>query len=524
MTRISRSVLVATAIVSTGCAYGNKVKQGDAAVMRKDFVAAAQFFRQACALKKSDPGDPACIRATSISEEVTASSVADAKTACNAGDVDVCLRRLQPARKLSANDARVVEILDLAAKVHLQRCTGTPIANASDAFVLAACVDSKRAEIGTAGYETAADQQRIAASEFIAKAALDKKIATSPAAHYGMMAAAACLSGKSPSAARLEDHRRALAAKSGIPTAFRITIDKKFAAPLNSAAAAALSEFEGAVRAASGSDPAYTVAVRIEDPQHSATEEGQSLEYQAGTRKVPNAAYAELSVQTNTLDRQIRSLSIDAAAKRSDCDQRTVKVAGMVNCFSAACDSFSMKEQACEAAAGLESKLAQTKSELAAADEKLAETPSQIEEPIMKSFSYMQKNHQWTTSATYEIKAGDEVVASDTIDLAFEDVEHPAFAPADFAADPKNEPKPAEYAAKVADVLQPIFSKIVEEMLSAKAAAREAACSASAPWSAEALACWSEANLWRRADLSPAGFVKTAVRWSGANAASTTCR
>lgn len=488
-------------LVLNGCnsAYRAAMSRAEEAAQRGDFMTAAHGYRDACAASPDD--EKACARAPIFAQKATDQAIANARPACDAGDLDQCLPPLLAGWDLIPNHPELTSLFDRAGQVHTERCAQwKPEGTVAQATAGLACLQTRATQIPVQSYQSQLSGRANQLSQRFAGLAAALSGASTAGAANVLWSAAQCLAPETNVAGQADSARQGFLAQSSIPVAIRVEgkIPNPIASNLNACQSLAGNLAPAARCAVSSPLPGQPepleirVNALISHPREDVVEEVRSLRYLASTRQVPNPQFRDARERLKKAEYE---LQVTESAKNSK-DQACAQSRRNPSSSSGNQGGKSPCDEASEFAQTLEARV----NERNEARNFLGNTPELITEEVWDNFMYPVRTHRWASNYRFTLQSSSPGSAPSPQQdgaVQFEDQEHVGFPPGGLQADPLDVPPARAYADGFIQRLAPaVFSEVQRESI-ARGNTRRAQCNALPQnWDATWVQCWAEASLW----------------------------
>jgi hypothetical protein len=500
---VSRLSPLLALLVLSGCntAYREAMALARDAAIRGDFMTAARAYRNACAARPED--ELACTRVPLFAEKATAQAIAEARPACEAGDLDRCLPPLLAAWDLIPHHPELSSLFEKASQLHTERCAQWSLDGPLNAAVTGlACLQARGRQLPVSSYQThlAASASRVA-SRFV-----DLALTAQGQNHAGaatvLWSTAQCLAPGENLAPRVERSRQDFLGPSAIPVAIRL--DGSMPPPVSSALSGVCAYLATGLppwARCAGSEPMpgqpeplqLQVDAVIQHPAKSRAEDVHTVRYVSGTEEVRNPDYTTAKENLALAESDLQSAREKRKEKDAACEKAQEK-------HEATCVTCPTPRSPCEEARDAASDEKTAESARDEARGTLNRTHATVTVDVYDDFTYSVWTHRWVSGFRFTLQAStpSSRPVQKVGEMRFEDREHVGFQPAGLVADPLVVPPPQAYADIFLQQLAPQVFEAVKRDSMARGAVRGAQCGAlPADGSVSWVQCWAEASLWK---------------------------
>jgi hypothetical protein len=489
-------------LVLNGCnsAYRQAFARAEEAAQRGDFMTAAHAYRAACAASPDD--EKACSRAPVFAQKATDQAIANARPACDAGDLNQCLPPLVAAWELIPNHPELTAIFERASQVHQERCSrwkpNGPLAHATAEL---ACLQSQGKQLPIQSYQSLLASRANQLAQRYSELAANVPAHSSAGAANVLWSAAQCLAPEVDMRQRVDSARQGFLTQSAIPVYIRVEgkIPNPIAGYLSSLCQNLSANLAPAAQcAAPGTVPGPQAPLEIRmnalisNPREDVAVDMRSLRYLREKRQILNPAYADAQKRLKKAEYELQVVESAKQSKDQACEQSQRAPAASAT----GAQTRSPCDEASEFAQNVETR-ARERNE---ARTHLSNTPETLIEEVWDNFVYPVKTHRWASSYRFTLQSsspGSAPTAPQDGALRFEDQEHVGFAPGGLQADPLVVPPARAYAdAFIQQVAPAVFSEVQRDSISRGNARRAQCTTLPENWDPSWVQCWAEASLW----------------------------
>jgi hypothetical protein len=515
-------------VVLGGCntAYREAMSRARDAAINGDFLTAAFAYRDACRAAPDD--EEACSRAPTFAQKATDQALADARPACDAGDLDRCIQPLLPAHDLMPSHPEVNGLLEKAGQVHAERCAQwKPEGPLATAVAHLACLQLRAAQLPVPGYQALLTERADRLGARFGELAATARGPRTAGAAAVLWSAAQCFAPGDALNTRVQQARQDFLSQSAIPIVAELggSMSNRVADALTDVCgrlSSGLPPWTRCVRPGTAPGPVeplqLSVSARIQRPRETVARDVRSVRYVSGTREVPNPAYETVHKSLHITERQLRDLERPKRDKEAACEQlRKTHGASCVGCPKEA-----NQKTVCDEAKELAETWKRLDGEREAARQELTKHPATLTEEIHDTFTYPVRMVRWSSDFQFTLQAntqGGVQPVQQSGALRFEDEEHVGFSPAGLKPNPLEEPPVQAYADAFLQQLAPHVFEAVRRDGEVRGAARRAECGELPEgWGLPWVQCWAEASLWGGQPPEVSQFLQLLATQAGGSA------
>lgn len=395
-----------------------------------------------------------------------------AEGVCDTAPPEACLDALEPVSRLLA-DGRIEE----RASVALRRICGPQPQGIAEELGWIGCLEGLplSSQVARSARDSLATELRSEGARW------------SPGAALALGQAASCLDGGALPSTSLHPARQRIDVEATVEGAYLPDL----------CASLSLQAIE------CGDGAIFEVSATLFPVEHGFTTSAREGIYEAGKKRTPNPAWELESERVLAAEKAVRASDGHLKLAETACDQAQRRLYGESLCHD--CEARFERDRRCSDRDVLRDLHRERERDRDLAGLALFGLPQTLEEPIFRPYRIEERLHRW--EAFYEATvAGRRLLGR----IAFEDREHPGFAPAELAADPLEAPTPEAFHDALAERLLRRLEEEVQAWLRDLATERREACPAPTRWEGGWLECWAEASFWSEGDLDGSLLIREA--------------
>jgi hypothetical protein len=492
-------------LVLSGCntAYREAMSRAEDAAIRGDFMTAAHAYRAACASSPDD--EKACSRAPVFAQKATDQAIANARPACEAGDLDNCLPPLVAAWELIPNHPELTAMFERAAQLHTERCAQWKAEGSlAQATAGLACLQSRGKQLPIQSYQSLLSGRANQLAQRFSELAASVPGQTSAGAANVLWGAAQCLAPEANVRQQVDSARQGFLSQSAIPVAIRVDgkIPNPIAGHLSSLCQNVSANLAPAAQCyASNAPPGQQEPLEIRlnafisNPREDVLVDMRTLRYLREKRQIRNPAYVEARERLKKADYNLQAVESAKQSKDEACEQSK-----RTHSASAVGSTEGQARSPCDEASEFAKTLEDRTRERNEARTHLNNTPETLIEEVWDDFVYPVRTHRWASNYRFTLQSsspGSAPTPQQDGALRFEDQEHVGFAPGGLQPNPLDVPPARAYADAFTQQVAPaVFSEVQRDSI-ARGNARRAQCNTLPEnWDPSWVQCWAEATLW----------------------------